>query len=144
RDALRYVYKDDGDTIAARYTGMPVRIDLWDEVTCPTCFFNPAEQGFTYVELYDTDYWMVSNQIAQQSCFHPLYRMRSRNTTSPVDHATVAFLITKYSDKVPVVGDGVAVAANSFFFGFPLWFFEHTAVDSIANTIFDEWQILDD
>ncbi len=143
RDALRYMYRDQVDTMAVEYTGMPNSIYLSDEVTCPGCFFNPQRMGFTYVEMYNSEYWMDIRMISPLRCFHPLYRMRSRNTTSPVDHVTVALIVSKFSDRVPVVGGGVAVGANSFHFGLPLWFFNHAAVDSIAVSIFDEWQILD-
>ena len=142
RDAIRYVYKDIDDAVAVLYEGMPDKLDLWDEVTCAECFFNPQVQGFTYAEPYNPEYWMEIRVIPTQSCFHPLYRMRSRNTTSVVDRTTAAFLITRYSDIEPIVESGVSVAANSFFFGFPLWFFDHASVDSIADVIFDEWQIL--
>ncbi|MBU8922154.1 MAG: hypothetical protein KOO63_10090 [Bacteroidales bacterium] len=143
RDALRYMYRDQVDTIAVKYTGMPNTIYLSDEVTCPTCFFNPQRIGFTYVEMYNSEYWMDIRMITPLNCFHPLYRMRTRNTTSPVDFTTVALIVSEFSDVVPIVADGVGVGANSFHFGLPLWFFDHAAVDSIAVSIFDEWQILD-
>jgi hypothetical protein len=142
RDALRHIVKDTNDPMALEFPNMPAEVRLSDEVTCPYCFFNPQVRGFTYVEMYDTKYWMDTRQIDQRSCFHPLYRMRSRSTISPVDYAVVALVLSKYSDKVPDVQEGVAVAANSFHFGLPLWFFDHEAVHGIANSIFEEWGIL--
>jgi hypothetical protein len=142
RDALRHIVKETGDPMALEFPEMPAEVRLSAEVTCPSCFFNPQVRGFTYVEMYDTRYWMETRQIDQRSCFHPLYRMRARNTTSAVDYAVVALVLSKYSDKVPDVMDGTAVAANSFHFGLPLWFFDHESVYRIANSIFEEWGIL--
>lgn len=143
RDALRFMYKEPDDTLAGKFTGFPEEVLLWDEITdCPNCFFNPQIRGFTYVEMYNVEYWMKISMIAPLHCFHPLYRMRTRSTFSAVDHAVVALVINKYADVVPQVNSGVPVAANSFHFGLPLWFFDHAAVDSIATEIFDEWGIL--
>ena len=46
------------------------------------------------------------------------------------------------SARFLVVADAEgAVGAPSVHFGFPLWFFNRAQVDSIADVIFDEWQI---
>ena len=74
--------------------------------------------------------------------------MRARSTVSPVDQQTIAVIITKYrkifeqdiENGVPVT----IIPADSFHFGFPLWFFDHDAVYRIMDEIFAEWQILDE
>ena len=143
-DAMRFAYKDVMDTVTAKYPELPDSLILWEEVTNPGRFFEPRLRGFTYVEIYDPEYWMESRYVSNLPCFHPMYRMRTRNSLSPVDHTTVALWLTKYADIVPDVEEGVAVAAPSFHFGFPLWFFKRQAVDDISGVIFSEWQILSD
>jgi hypothetical protein len=68
-----------------------------------------------------------------------MYRMRARSATSAVEGATVAFWTTKYAGVVAHVPG--AVAAPSVQFGLPLWFFNRAQTDSIADVIFQEWQI---
>lgn len=141
RDALRYMYKDPADTFAAKFPGMPEQVELWEEITsCSGCFFNPLYRGFTYVEMYNSEYWMDLRMIPALGCFHPLYRMRTRSSLSYVDYTTVAVVITKYSNFTPEIAGGKA--ACSFHFGLPLWFFDHDAVDAISSAIFEEWGIL--
>ncbi|HSG28075.1 MAG TPA: hypothetical protein VLA34_06310, partial [Candidatus Krumholzibacterium sp.] len=141
-DGLAYIYRDTDDVFAAGFTSMPARIDLWEELTCLECFFNPENNPFIFVEIYNPEYWMEEMMIRPLECFHPLYRMRTAGWISPVDYATVAFIATKYSGKVPLVEDGVAVAANSYFFGLPLWYFDHGSIEQIADAIFLDWQIV--
>ena len=68
-----------------------------------------------------------------------MYRMRARSTRSPLDLTTVSLWIERYSDVEPGGSVFPGVAARSVHFGMPLWFFRHTAVDSIADVIFGEW-----
>ncbi|HSG28705.1 MAG TPA: hypothetical protein VLA34_09510, partial [Candidatus Krumholzibacterium sp.] len=96
--------------------------------------------GFTFVEVYDPAYWMNSNLLVSRQCFHPLYRMRAAAAESPVNEGVVAIWMTEYAD-VTAMGVAGAVAAPSVHFGFPLWFFRETTVDSIADVIFDIWEI---
>ncbi|MBN2071469.1 MAG: hypothetical protein JW814_08435 [Candidatus Krumholzibacteriota bacterium] len=143
RDALRYIYKETSDSIAQEFSAFPEELQLWEGITdCPTCFFNPLIRGFTYVELYNPQYWMDTRGITPLGCFHPLYRMKARSSNSAINDAVCAIILTKYSNITPVVESGRAVAANSFHFGLPLWFFDHEAADSIAAVIFNEWGIL--
>ena len=95
------------------------------------------------MEIYDPAYWMEHNFLMSQSCFHPMYRMRSRNILSAVNNTTIAVWVTKYAGIVPEAVSGIAVAAPSVHFGFPLWFFDRDAVDQIVEVIFTEWQILE-
>jgi hypothetical protein len=69
--------------------------------------------------------------------------MLTRNSTSPVNRTTIALWLRKYASVVPDIPpeSGLAVAAPSVHFGIPLWFFEHTTVESIADIVFEEWQI---
>jgi hypothetical protein len=140
-DALRHIFRDDSDPVTALYPGMPSTVKLWEEVTKSGRFFDPQVRGFPYVEIYDPEYWMNTKFVESQSCFHPLFRMRTRSTYSPVDSTVVGIWVTKYGNIVPDVDQGVAVAAKSFHFGFPLWFFNRAAADSIVNVVFSEWGI---
>jgi hypothetical protein len=137
-DAMTYAYKDARDPIGAQ-PGLPPRLTLWDQVTKPGMFFDPKVQGFTYVEVYNPGYWTNLIGARIQSCFHPMYRMRSRSTHSAVDNQIVAFWTTKYANVV-APADG-AVGAPSAHFGLPLWFFNRAQVDSIADVVFEEWGI---
>jgi hypothetical protein len=74
-----------------------------------------------------------------QPCFHPMFRMRTKNSLSALDNAAVALVLTKYENVVP--GAPGAVAAKSFHFGFPPWYFNRTQVNQIMNAIFSEWRI---
>jgi hypothetical protein len=68
--------------------------------------------------------------------------MRAKSEYSALNDAAVALWVTKYEHVVPEVSAGTGVAAASFHFGFPLWFFRRSAVDSIVTVVFDEWGIL--
>lgn len=141
RDALYYAYKDETFGHNNTYPRLPDQLQLWEEVTVPGRFFDPQVRGFTYVEIYDPEYWMDITFTHSQDCFAPMYRMRARNSLSPVDHTTVGLWLTKYENVVPDVAAGIAIPARSVHFGFPLWFFNRTQVDQLVDVIFDEWQI---
>ncbi len=146
-DVMEYAYRDNSLPRNSSCPGMPRRLKLWSEVTAPGRFFDPDSSsspgGFTYVELYDPEYWMQRKGLISQACFTPLYRMKAKNDTSAVDHSTAAIWLTRYDHVVPSVASGPAVAAPSFHFGFPLWFFNRSEVDSLADAIFGRWQISD-
>jgi len=146
-DVLKYAYKDTLDPVTASYPELPEVLNLWSEVTATGRFYDPNSSygpgGFDQVEVYDPEYWMSINFTSSQPCFHPMYRMRSKNTGSAVNRTTVALWVTKYEDIIPDVKSGVAVAAPSVHFGFPLWYFDHDAVNQIIDVIFSEWGILD-
>lgn len=145
-DCMSYALRDDSDPLTAAHPGFPPRIDLWTEVVKPGRYFNPEDSlgpgGFTYVEVYDPAYWMGRIGARSQPCFHPIYSMRAKSEYSALNDAAVALWVTKYEHVVPEVSAGTGVAAASFHFGFPLWFFRRSAVDSIAAVVFDEWGIL--
>jgi hypothetical protein len=147
-DVMTYAYRDRSDVITARCTGLPERLDLREEVTAPGAYFDPDSLdglgGFSYAEIFDPEYWMHEKSVPHQICFHPMYRMRARDPSSALDHCTIAIWITPYEEIVPEVTDGTAVAAPSVHFGFPLWFFEPHAADSIAAVVFSEWGIAAD
>ena len=84
---------------------------------------------------------MDYNFLADQPNFHPMYRMRAWNITSPLHHQAIAIWVTKYEDVLPEVAAGPAVAAPSVHMGFPLWFFDHDKANQIADVIFEEWGI---
>ena len=143
-DVMIYAYRETADPVAVDYLDLPERLELSDEVTAQGMYFDPTHPpgGFTYVEIYDPEYRMSSKSLSSQECFHPLYRMRSRSTRSAVDNTAVALCLTRYEDIVPRVTGGIAAPARSFHFGFPLWFFDRTHVEEIADVIFEEWRIL--
>ena len=140
-DAMYLAYKDETFGYNIPYPGLPDELRLWSEVTAPGRYFDSMVRGFTYVELYDPSYWLNLTAVQSQECFAPMYRIKTRNSLSVVDNTTVALWLTKYEQVVPDVASGIAVPARSVHFGFPLWFFDRTQVNQIADVIFDEWQI---
>jgi hypothetical protein len=129
-----------------RVPGMPDNLNLWSEVIKAGRYYAPNEPdprpgGFTPVEVYDPAYWMNHTAVTSQGCFHPMYRMKSKNALSPLNNQTAALWVTKYADVVPSVTSGVAVAAPSAHFGFELWFFDRPQVNRIIYVIFNEWGI---
>ena len=138
-DAMSYAVKDTRDPVTVAHDKLPSTLRLWETVTLPGMFFDPTVRGLYYAELYNPSYWMYTVKAQQQSCFHPMFRMRTRSEYSVVNNATVAFWTTKYADVVADVPG--AVAAPSVHFGFPLWFFNRAQVDSVADVIFREWNI---
>ena len=138
-DAMAYAFKDTREPLTIWHQDLPNKLTLWSQVTKDGMFFDPKVQGFTYVELYNPTYWMRTINTDRQACFSPMYRMRTRNTLSAVNGDVVAFWTTKYAG---VIADAEgAVDAPSVHFGIPLWFFNRSQVDSIADVIFDEWGI---
>jgi hypothetical protein len=126
--------------------GMPSEFNLWSEILVAGRYYAPNEPaprpgGFTPVEVYDPAYWMNRNTVRSQSCFHPMYRMKAKNTNSALHNGAVALWVTKYAGIKPDVAAGVAVAAPSAHFGFELWFFDRTQQNTILNTIFQKWGI---
>jgi hypothetical protein len=127
--------------------GMPSEFNLWSEILVAGRYFAPNEPspgpgGFTPAEIYDPAYWMNRNAVSSQSCFHPMYRMKAKNSSSALNNATVAVWVTKYAHIVPDAAVGVRAAAPSAHFGFELWFFDRTQGKTIIDTIFRKWQIL--
>jgi hypothetical protein len=145
-DCLVHALRNDADPLTALHPGLPRRLDLWEEVTKPGRYFDPNDSlgpgGLTYVEVYDPGYWMMHEALSSQPCFDPMYLMRAASDRSALNGCAVALWVAKYDDVVPDVASGPAVAAPSFHFGFPLWFFRRSSVDSIAAVVFDEWGIL--
>jgi hypothetical protein len=140
-DAPDYMMRADTDSLTVHEPGLPATLTLWDEVTKPGRYFDPRVRGFSYVEIYDPEYWMDQVQVKSQQCFHPMYRMHARNVVSPVHNTPVALWVAKYASVVPDVQTGVAVAAPSVHFGFELWFFNRTQVNATIDLIFQKWGI---
>ena len=139
-DGLTYAYRDDSDPITASTPGLPDSLGLWEEILKPDRFFDPRKRGFIYVEIYNPAYWMELRKIESQRCFHPLYRMHTKSTNSPVDETPVALWLTKYQNVDPDdIGPGVA--APSVHIGFELWFFDRSAVNALIDVIFEKWGI---
>ncbi len=139
RDALVSAFKDPQNPLAASLTGIPDTLTLWEEVIKDGRFFDPDDQGFTYVEIYNPGYWMIRNGLSNRWCFSPLFRMKTRSSFSPLNNSVIAFLTTRYA-QVKADADG-SVAAPSVHFGFPLWFFNRAQTNQIADAIFEMWNI---
>jgi len=137
--------------IMAIGTGEPADLDLPDTlaldetVTCEVCFFNPRIRGFTYVEAYDPGYYMDHIGAGSHPCFTPIYRMRSRNTLSPLNGAAIALRVATGSGghmgSLGIDGSYGPASHDSYHFGFPLWFMEHDKVQQITDEIFRSWEI---
>ena len=142
-DCMTYAIRDDSDPVTASYPGLPPRLDLREEVVDSGRYFDPADSlgpgGMTYTELYDPEYWMAEKAALSQPCFHPIYRMRAKDEGSVLNGCAAALWVTKYDGVVPDAPGGVA--APSVHFGFPLWFFRRSSVDSVVSVIFDEWGV---
>ncbi|MDD3642252.1 MAG: hypothetical protein PHQ19_02150 [Candidatus Krumholzibacteria bacterium] len=138
-DGLHHAVLERYDPVVALMEGFPKKLELWEQVTAPGYFFDPADGGFHFVELYDTWYYMRMINKSSQRCFHPLYRQVSMNTRSVLNEQPIAFWHTRYAGVVP--SPPGCVAAPSVHFGMPLWYFNRAQVDSIARAIFNVWQI---
>jgi len=147
-DVMSYAYRDNNDPYTAMYPDLPAQLDMWDVAVAPGTFFYPNNPngpgGFTYVEIYNPEYWMNTKYARNQSCFHPMYRMRSKNSYSVLNNTTVALFVTKYDQIIPDIPPEYqqGVAAPSFHFGLPLWFFNRSQVDQIIDVVFSEWGLL--
>lgn len=136
-DALARAYRADDNPMTSAHPDLPEELHLWEEITKPNRFFDPRVRGFHYLEIYDPRYWMKARGIYSRPCFHPMYRMRTRNSKSIIDNSAIAFWTTTHADIISNAPG--AVAAPSVHFGIPLWFFDHDAVHAIADVIFREW-----
>ncbi|MBN1164559.1 MAG: hypothetical protein JXB45_08270 [Candidatus Krumholzibacteriota bacterium] len=140
RDAMRWAQKDANDNY---FPNWPQRLELWSEITAPGMFYDPAVRGFLQVEVYDPQYWLIFKLIyVSQQCFHPIYRIITRSTLSPLNEEANALILTKYEHIKPEVKEGLSKAAKSFHFGFELWYFNKQSVDIITDDILNEWGIL--
>jgi hypothetical protein len=139
RDAIVNAWLDDSDPFVAGVEGLPRKLELWEQVTRPGMFFDPLVRGFNSVEFYDPAYYMHYTGSSSQSCFHPMYRGRTRYSFSVVSDASMAFWYSKYAE-VKATPPG-CIEAPSVHMGFPLWFFNREQADSLATAIFKVWQL---
>ncbi|HSG29176.1 MAG TPA: hypothetical protein VLA34_11905, partial [Candidatus Krumholzibacterium sp.] len=139
-DAMSYAALDFNDDFTQQHPGLPQTLTLRDEVTSPGMFFDPDVRGFDRVEIYNPRYWMSFMRIMEQSCFHPMYLIRTRSYRSVLYNQPVAFWTTRHAGVI-APGDRNC-AAPSVHFGLPLWYFDSGQVRDIARVIFEEWQIL--
>jgi hypothetical protein len=136
--------RKSNDAVAGSLSGLPDTLALWQEVTKAGRYFDPAAPspypgGFTLVEVYDPAYWMARDGLTSQPCFHPLYRMKTKNIASALNNTALALCLTRYENIIPDAPSGVA--AKSFHFGTELWYFNPQQVNRIMDVIFGEWQI---
>lgn len=134
-DVMRGALRANDDPLTAAAAGLPARLDLREEVTAEGAYFctdsTCTPGGFTHVEVYDPAYWLAAAGTGSRHCFHPVYRMRAASAASVLDGQPVAVWVPGYRTD----------AAPSIHFGFPLWFFRHESVDSIADVVFSAWGI---
>jgi hypothetical protein len=138
-DGMVRGYIDNSDPITASHPEFPDVLELWEEVTKPGRFFDPQVRGFTYVEVYNPTYWMNYTESKAQSCYHPIYRLVTRSSRSPIDDEVIAFWTTRYAHIKPDA-EGT-IAAPSVHFGIPLWFFNRDQARAVADAVFREWEI---
>jgi hypothetical protein len=139
RDAMRMAYQSG----AIYYFNIPDTLTLWDGVTQPGMFFDPAERGFYYVEAYDPGYYMDHIMEYSHPCFTPLYRMKARSSLSPLDDAVIAMKVVQgmYAWEYPRCEPGRFFPYDSYHFGIPLWFIDHGQAEQIADFVFAQWDI---
>jgi hypothetical protein len=137
-DVMLSAVRADDDIRTAACAGLPERLELRDEVAAAGSYFctdsTCVPGGFTYVEVYDPEYWLRAAWIGSRHCFHPLYRMRAADPASALDGQAVAIWVTGFERRG-------APAPPSVHFGFPLWFFRPSSADSIADVVFSTWGI---
>ncbi|HSG29362.1 MAG TPA: hypothetical protein VLA34_12850, partial [Candidatus Krumholzibacterium sp.] len=138
-DAMDHAYRERTDPYIESTPGFPERLELWSEITMPGRFFDPDVTGFTYVEIYDPEYWVRYNGIETQDCIRPIFRMKTRASRSCLNDCIIAFWTTRFENVVPPVES--STGAPNVQFGIPLWFFNRDQADSIADAIFERWGI---
>ena len=138
-DAIRFMELEERDYFSGSIEGFPKKLELWEVVTRPGMFFDPDIRGFHYAEIYDPLYSLMIFGTTSQSCFHPIYRMQAISTRSAIHNQPVAFWTTKHINAGGSISG--TIAAPSVHFGLPLWFFDRAQVDSIADAIFNIWEI---
>jgi hypothetical protein len=143
---------DRNDPVTSMYPGFPDTLKLNSDITTNGMFWDVEAWdslgadpcGLWYVETFDGPKDMdraLSENASHLNWFHPMYRMRACSSLSDFEDAPVALILTKNAYRVAYSGTGIA--ANSFHFGFPLWYLEKDSVDKIFEIIFTEWQIYD-
>ncbi|MDZ7860221.1 MAG: hypothetical protein U5O15_06085 [Candidatus Krumholzibacteriota bacterium] len=138
---------DRNDPVTSMYPGLPDTLKLNENITGPGWFWDwhyessdPSRCGLWYVETFDGPDDMENEGISGHlDWFHPMYRMKACSEFSEFNNSPVGLILTKNAYRVPL--RGTSVPANSFHFGFPLWYLEHESVEKIFETVFTEWQI---
>jgi len=143
-NAMELAYLDPDEPATAAYPGLPDT--LWMKQSLRNAFWNPnispTRCGLWYVETYnDRDHMVELGAYRVPEWFHPMYRMRSCEPVSDFDFAPVALILTRNA-HIKALAEGT-IAANSFHFGFPLWYMEDESVSDIFDVIFTEWRIKD-
>lgn len=138
RDAMRMALKDE----YAYARAFPDTLRLWDEITQPGMFFDPMNGGFTYVEVYDPEYYMEYRLLRSRSCFRPIYRMKSQSTLSPLNNTAIALWTMDHDCEYDESTDAYPIYyRGSAHFGLPLWFIDHEQVETIAASLYYKWGI---
>ncbi len=138
---------DRNDPVTSMYPGLPDTLKLNQDITGPGWWWDwnqessdPSRYGLWYVESFDSSDDMEYAGITRHlDWFHPMYRMKACNELSEFNNSPVGLILTRNAYRVPI--RGTSIPANSFHFGFPLWYIEHESVEKIFETIFTEWQI---
>ncbi|MFO7914079.1 MAG: hypothetical protein R6U43_00095 [Candidatus Krumholzibacteriales bacterium] len=150
-NAMRLAYLDPDEPANATYPGLPDTLRIKESISSSGAFWDHeywssrgdfSRCGLWYVETYnDRDHMEKLGAYRVPDWFHPMYRMRSCKAISDFDFAPVAMILTKNAD-VQALAEGT-IAANSFHFGFPLWYMSDESVNDILDVIFTEWGIKD-
>ncbi len=133
RDAMRMA-------IEVGVSPFPDTLRLWEEIAGPGMYFDPTERGFTFVEAYDPEYYMDYRMMNSHRCFRPIYRMRSRSTLSPLNDAAIAIWTMHHDCECDEEYPCNPYRGNAHF-GIPLWFMDHSQVETIAEYMFYNWRI---
>ena len=144
-NSMKMVIVDNNDPVTSMYPGLPDTINLLEEITTNGMFWDEgfwgsSRCGLWFVEAFDGPRHMEEKGVSRHlDWFHPMYRMKACSGLSSFEDAPVALILTRNANRLSYSGTGIA--ANSFHFGFPLWYLEHEAVEKIFEIIFTEWQI---
>jgi len=150
-NAMRMAVVDRNDPMTVAYPGLPDTLRIKESISTNGAFWddeywsargNDTRCGLWFVECFnDRDHMEERDAYRIPEWFHPMYRMRACSSSSDFDDAPVALVVTKNAD-IKAIAEGT-IAANSFHFGFPLWYLSNDNVEDIMNVIFTEWKIKD-
>lgn len=145
-NSMTLAYLDPDEPANVAYPGLPDTLRMKESLTSNGAFWdpsiNPTRCGLWYVEVFnDRDHQRELGAYRVPEWFHPMYRMRSCEPSSSFDFAPVAMVLTRNA-HIQALAEGT-IPANSFHFGFPLWYMNDESVNDIFDVIFTEWRIKD-
>lgn len=148
-NSMRMAVIDNNDPMTLSYPGLPDTLRIRESLSSNGAYWddeywsargNDTRCGIWYVECFnDRDHMNIRNAYMVPEWFHPMYRMKACSSFSDFNDAPVALVITKNANIKPIA-EGT-IAANSFHFGFPLWYLSNENVSDLLDVIFTEWRI---